>query len=196
MQWLDSPPCVPLDVVGAGESGESGEGGESGEDQSGKRRLVLRGPVGRTRLEGGLALSVGSAMTLVGARLVRLPGLPRVVPVGLMAVGLVASTLGSLRVFGSCGVDVDADGIRCWWRLPVGGRRTLVVPAADITGLRVKSTAYTQENSLGQGEIVEVFTLQIDRSGGDAIALELFADAGDAEVRRQQLNAILQRASS
>ncbi|MBL8919498.1 MAG: hypothetical protein JNJ54_11595 [Myxococcaceae bacterium] len=176
MRWLDTPPCVPLEMV------EPGPG-----------TLVLRGPTLGYRVSGGAGAVFGGAAAAFGLRLSRvLPGPMKLVPLGIAAVGGAVAAVSSAQASVQVTVEVSASGLVARWRLPLLAEKELRLAPSEVAGVEVKTVVRTERAELLErsAEVYEHRVCIVTRDGRE-LPLDTHSTRTQADLRRAAIEGAL-----
>ena len=178
MRWLDTPPCVPLEIAEA-----RGE------------RLILRGPTTGARAVSGANAAMGGLFAGVGARFLRLPlpGPVKLVPLAFTVVGGAMAALGAGKALARVSIEVSREGLTWRWKLPALDERSLHVAAADIAALEITKHAHRETTTADRDYQVFEFRLVVITRDGRATPIDTHGTHAQAELRRQAVAARLPR---
>jgi hypothetical protein len=178
MRWLDSPPCVPLDVA---------------EDTP--KHLRLSGPSSSARLTNGAAAAMGGVFAGVGLKLLRLP-LPapfKLVPLLFTAVGGGMAALGATTALSSCSLEASKQGLTLRWKVPALAEKSMHLAAKDVEAFEITTHLHSTRDTFGDERAVHEHRLVVVTKDGRAIPLEPFFTKTQATQRQKQLEARLKR---
>lgn len=178
MRWLDTPPCVPLDL-----------------DEATADRLVLRGPTKGARAVSGVNAALGVLFAGMGARLLRvpLPGPLKLVPLGFTVAGGAMAAFGAGKALARVSVEVTRDGLTWRWKLPALDERVLHIAAADVAALEITKHAHRDTTSgPGDAQVYEHRLVVVTRDG-HATPIDTHGTHAQAELRRQAVSSRLPR---
>lgn len=178
MLWIDTPPCVPLEIA-----------------EASSERLLLRGPTTGARVVSGANAAMGGLFAGVGARFLRLPlpGPLKLVPLGFTVVGGAMVALGAGKALSRISIDVTREGLTWRWKLPVLDERTVHVAAADVAALEITKHAHRETTTGDRDYQVFEFRLVVITRDGRATPIDTHGTHAQAELRRQAVAARLPR---
>ncbi|MEW5739734.1 MAG: hypothetical protein AB1938_12455 [Myxococcota bacterium] len=178
MRWIDTPPCVSLEIA---------------EESPG--RLLLKGPSKGARFVSGANAAVSGLLAGVGLRLLRLPipGPFKLIPLAFAAVGGGLAAYGAATALSDVSLDVDKDGLTAKWKAPALSEKSLHLAAKELAGFEITTHAHTARDTFGDERAVYEHRLVVVTNDGRALPLESFFTRTQAELQQRAIEARLGR---
>lgn len=177
MRWIDSPPCVPLDIA-----------------EETAARLLLRGPGAGARAVGGVNAAIGGVVAAAGLRMLRLPlpGPLKLVPLAFAGVGGVMAAFSATRALSQVSVEATRTGLTFRWRLGALPERSLHLATSDVAALEVTAHSRSERTS-GFREPSEVYEYRLVAvtKDGRSLPIDTHGTHAQADLRKQAFEARL-----
>ncbi|GMU60642.1 MAG: hypothetical protein AMXMBFR34_24050 [Myxococcaceae bacterium] len=178
MRWIDTPPCVSLEIA-----------------EDSPKRLLLKGPSKSARFVSGANAAMGGLFAGVGLKLLRLPipGPFKLIPLAFAAVGGGLAAYGAATALANVSLEVDKKGLTARWKAPAFPQKSLHLGAKEVAGFEITSHVYSARDTFGDERAVYEHRLVVVTKAGRALPLESFFTRTQAELRREAIEAHLGR---
>lgn len=179
MQWINEPPCHAMTL-------------KLSDPAAGKLELI--GPASSARVGGGLMAAMGATMGSMALPFLRLP-FPAPFKLIPLTIGLVGGGMGTLGLaFATANASVlfeRGKGVRFRWKLATRPQKELFIPVKDIAGVDISRGEHPVKDSSGFHSTAYHYGLHVVTTEGKAVQFEAFSLQTQAQLRKQQIEAVL-----
>jgi hypothetical protein len=182
MEWINDPPCYGMAV-------------KQSDSVAGKLELI--GPATAERVKGGVMAAMGAAFGTFALPFLRAP-FPapfKLIPLAFTVIGGGLGTLGVAVATSEASASFGrGKGARFRWKIGPLRARELFVPEKDIAGFEVSRSEHHSQDRNGFSTTHVSYELHLVTKAGKAVAFESFRLHAQAQLRREQVEAVLRPA--